>query len=258
MSRFEKLEFGSGPEALSTHRSPSARDAGFCLEEGRNAFADADFQLALRWFGRVLEYDAQCIPAWLGQVQSLIEAGNFKEANVWADKALERFPEAPGLLAAKAVALARMGRVNDAMPFSDAATERGLNDPYVWLARGDVLLAARRREVQDCFNRATQLAPGDWWIHWMMGRVYLFWQRVAPALKSGRDAAALAPERFVVWLLCGQCQAQLGLRTAAEQAFHQTLALRPDCQPANTGLQALQNGSPLGRAWSRVRALWTD
>jgi Flp pilus assembly protein TadD len=44
---------------------------------------------------------------WTGQVRMLIELKEFHEAKLWADKALEKFPNEPELLAAKAVALAR-------------------------------------------------------------------------------------------------------------------------------------------------------
>ena len=40
----------------------------------------------------------------------LIELAEYREAKIWADKALERFPHEPELLAAKAVALGRERR----------------------------------------------------------------------------------------------------------------------------------------------------
>ena len=49
----------------------------------------------------------------------------------------------PELLAAKAVALGRNGDLQEALAFSDASIEERGDTPYVWLARGDVLLARR-------------------------------------------------------------------------------------------------------------------
>jgi len=40
-------------------------------------------------------------------VRSLIELGEFREARLWADKALERFPQAPELLALPGVSHTR-------------------------------------------------------------------------------------------------------------------------------------------------------
>ncbi len=42
----------------------------------------------------------------------LIELGQLGDASAWADKAMETFPRGPELLAAKAVALDRIGDLN--------------------------------------------------------------------------------------------------------------------------------------------------
>ena len=84
----------------------------------------------------------------------LIELGEFREAKLWADKALERFPNEPELLAAKAVALARSGDLQGALSFSDASIEERGDTPYVWLARGDVLLARAEARADYCFEKA--------------------------------------------------------------------------------------------------------
>src|SRR5213078_3430249 len=104
--------------------------------------------------------------AWTCQVRMLIELGEFREARLWADKALERFPHEPDLLAAKAVALARSGDLQGALSFSDAAIEERGDTPYVWLARADVLLARHEPRADYCLEKALRLAPGDWFIGW--------------------------------------------------------------------------------------------
>ena len=45
----------------------------------------------------------------------LVELGEYQEAKLWADKAIEKFPGDPELLAAKAVALARSGDLQGAL-----------------------------------------------------------------------------------------------------------------------------------------------
>jgi tetratricopeptide (TPR) repeat protein len=261
MSRFKKLELNPGQSNEVSQelrgKGVGGRDASHCLTEADSAFSQAEFLKALRWYARVLEYDPYQEAAWAGQVRSLIELGKFGEANVWADKGLERFPESSDLLSGKAMALGRSGHSEDALPFSDIAIEHGSNNPYAWLARGDVLLATQNKQVQlqvhACFDRAQQAAPGDWWVRWMTGRVQKFWNQYAPALKSARDAAALVPERFVVWLLCAECQAALGLREAATQSYHQVLALHPHCEAAEVGLEALRQTSWIGNQIVRIR-----
>jgi tetratricopeptide (TPR) repeat protein len=97
----------------------------------------------------------------------LIELGEFREAKLWADKALERFPNEPELLAAKAVALGRSGDLQGALAFSDASIEERGDTPYVWLARGDVMLAraeSRGRIIvlrkRCCSRPGTGSSPG--------------------------------------------------------------------------------------------------
>ena len=159
MSRFGNLEFESQPTRPVSQRHAPLSDEFTCLAEARNAFGNAEFESSLRWYGRILEFSPRNLEAWTGQVRCLIELGQYKDARVWADKALEKFPESGELLAAKAMALGRLGETDVALAFSDAALDQPGDSAFVWLARGDVLLARRERKVDPCFDRALQLAP---------------------------------------------------------------------------------------------------
>src|SRR5260370_39889245 len=94
----------------------------------------------------------------------LIELGECTEAKPRADKALERFPHEPELLAAKAVALGRRGDLQGALAFSDASIEERGDTPYIWLARGDVLLAREGARADYCFDKAFPLDAQDWFV----------------------------------------------------------------------------------------------
>src|ERR1700683_1569825 len=150
MSRFANLEFG-GQSEDQQGQQPLQRDEAFFLAQARSNCENAEFEKALRSFAKVLEYNPQNAAAWTGQVRMLIELGELREARLWADKALERFPNEPELLAAKAVALGRAGDLQDALAFSDASIEERGDTPYVWLARGDVLLAREESRADFCF-----------------------------------------------------------------------------------------------------------
>jgi len=141
----------------------------------------------------VLEFNPANAIAWTGQVRMLIELGEFREAKLWADKALETFPSDPELLAAKAVALARAGDLSGALAFSDAAIEERGNTPYVWLARGDVLLARKEKRAASCFERALALAPGQWFWAWLASRIYFYYDQFATALKLAQQASNWNP-----------------------------------------------------------------
>src|SRR5437016_5223835 len=108
MSRFGNLEFDSGHEQSRVEQTP-AKTEQYYLQEAQTSFQNGHFEKSLRAYAKVLEFNAQSASAWVGQVRSLIELGEFGEAQVWADKALASFPYEPELLAAKAVSLARLG-----------------------------------------------------------------------------------------------------------------------------------------------------
>ncbi len=160
MSRFVNLELGGESEDQSLNSEQGlAKDEAYYLREAQAAFESADFEKALRHYARVLEFNPQNASAWTAQVRMLIELGEYREAKMWADKALERFPHEPELLAAKAVALPATANCKAPWPFPTLSIEERGDTPYVWLARGDVLLARKEPRADYCFEKAMLLAP---------------------------------------------------------------------------------------------------
>jgi tetratricopeptide (TPR) repeat protein len=252
MSRFVNLEFGDESEDQWHQQKAVVKDEGYYLAQARAAFETADFELALRAFCKVLEFNPQNAAAWAGQVRMLIELGEYREARLWADKALERFPHEPELLAAKAVALGRSGDLQGAMAFSDASIEERGDTPYVWLARGDVLLAREEARADYCFEKALLLAPGDWFIAWLAARIRYYYKQFVLALKLLQQALDLNAAHFLLWLELGQCQQALGLIGPARSSFAQAQQLNPKCSEAGFALSRL-SGSGLG---CRLRGWW--
>ncbi|MBU6401660.1 MAG: tetratricopeptide repeat protein [Verrucomicrobia bacterium] len=255
MSRFSNLEFQSQPEEES-QGDAAVKDEAYYLAEARAGFEAGRFEGALRSFSKVLEFNPQNTGAWSGQVRMLIELQEYREAKIWADKALERFPHDPELLAAKAVALGRLGDLKAALAFSDAAIEERGETPYVWLARGDVLLARRERHAEFCFERAVGFAPRDWLVHWLASRVYYFYEKFSLALKLASQALALETSRAVLWLQVGYCQQALGLIGAARSSFEQAQQLSPVGTPADQALIELGQIGFWRPLWSRWRRWW--
>ena len=251
MSRFANLEFGG--ESGNQQPKVLVKEEAHYLHQAQGAFENGDFESALRLYGKVLESNPQNASAWTGQVRMLIELGEFHEAKVWADKALESFPHEPELLAAKAVALARGGDLQGALSFSDAAMEERGDTAYVWLARGDVLLARKEQRADYCFEKALLLAPGNWFITWLAARARYYYQQFALAMKLLQQALEVNAGHFLLWLELGHCQQALGLAGAAANSFTQATQLNPQCQQARVGLT---NASHMGlwhrfTGWSR-------
>lgn len=252
MSRFINLELGGESEDQSHEQKALVKDEAYYLHEARKAFENGNFEQALRFYSKVLEFNPQNAAAWTAQVRMLIELEEFREARLWADKALERFPQEPELLAAKAVALARSGDLQGALAFSDASIEERGDTPYVWLARGDVLLARSERRADYCFEKALLLAPRDWFIVWLAARVRYYYRQFVLALKLLQQAIEWNAGHFLLWLECGQCQQALGLIGPAKNSYLQARQLNPNCRETELALSRLSHTG----FWKRAGGWW--
>ncbi|HIL71751.1 MAG TPA: tetratricopeptide repeat protein [Verrucomicrobia bacterium] len=244
MSRFSNLEFGDQSEQAGGFRQ-GLRDDNHYMKMAVQGLENGDFKMALKHYSRVLEYNPDVVGAWLGQVRMLVELKEYQGAGMWADKALERFPNAPDLLAAKAVTLARSGEADSALAFSDASIEAGGGSAYVWMARGDVLLACREKEQASrfCFEKAVSIEADDWVVPWLISRIYRIYKKFALAMNPIRRAVELQAGHGILWLQLGYCQQDLGLFNAAGQSFTQARELIPENIEI---IQALLDHSQMG------------
>ncbi|MBA4150005.1 MAG: tetratricopeptide repeat protein [Verrucomicrobia bacterium] len=252
MSRFSSLEFNDDFES-DFESQQVTKDELFYSNEARAAFEETQFEKSLRYYAKVLEFNPNNVAAWAGQVKALIELGEFPEAKLWAEKALEKFPDDSELLAAKAVALGRMGDLKAALAFSDASIEERGGTPYIWLARGDVLLARKEKRADYCFEKAFMLASGDWVVRWCASRIRSFYEHFSIALKFAQDALNLNPGSSAAWLQAGHCQLALGLSGLAENSFTQAKQLNPDCREARLALDSLSHNGWFSRMRSSLR-----
>ena len=256
MSRFGNLELGGESEDHWQQSKPLVKDEAYYCSEAQTAFENGQFEPALRLFSKILEFNPQNVWAWAGQVRMLIELGEVREAKLWADKALERFPHEPELLAAKAVALGRSGDLQGALVFSDEAIQERGNTPYVWLARADVLLARKETRADFCFEKAMSLAPQDWFVVWLAARIRYFYEQFALALKLLQQALETNAAHFLLWLELGNCQQELGLIGPAHHSFSQARQLNPQCRDATLALGKLQRAGPVARVRGWLRQLF--
>src|SRR6185436_5083355 len=223
----------------------------YYLREAAGAFESGRFEQALRSYAKALEQNPKSAAGWTGQVRMLIELGEFKEAKLWAEKALALFPREGELLAAKAVALARSGDGKAALAFSDASMEVEANTPYIWLARGDVLMARKEKRAAYCFEKAILLAREHWIWPWLASRVHIFYKQTAQALKFAQMALNLAATRAIVWQQLGRCEMALGLDAKAQQSFARARELDRECPDIERLTIELGKGSFLTRLFRR-------
>lgn len=234
-----------------------ASDEKHHLQRAWESFGKGQFEQALRDFSKVLEFNPINTDAWAGQIRMLIELGEYREANLWADKGLEKLPHAADLLAAKAVALARLGDTHAALTYSDNAMAEQGETSYVWVSRADVFLSAKEARFTDCLDRALQLAQGDWLISWLASRICSFYKKFALALKHAQKAVELDAARAIAWAQMGHCQMALGLAHLAEKSFQQARELDSQCPTAYEGMKQLAQMGLWQRFSSGVRRLFS-
>jgi tetratricopeptide (TPR) repeat protein len=219
--RFEHLEFddpGSQPDQEQQVRlEPSgvlnapAMERHAYQERAIQVFQRGEFEQALRYFTRALELDRALVPAWVGQVQMLIELEELREAELWVDKALELFRDQGELLSAKGVVKARRGDYRAGMACSDSALAARGSSAYRWLARGEILLARNETQVNATFDRAMQEEGADWFTRVWAARIYRRYGRYTPAAMLARQATESGAHHPYAWYIRGLCERDLGL-----------------------------------------------
>ena len=142
------------------------------------------------------------------------------------------------------------------MAFSDASIEERGDTPYIWLARGDVLLARSERRADYCFEKALLLAPGDWFTAWLAARIRSYYKQFVLALKLIQQAVELNSGHFLLWLQQGYCQQALGLVSAAEHSFAQAKQLNPRSQDASNALYRASQTRFIVRLRGKLNAIF--
>jgi len=258
MSRFENLEFDDKVARRANAAAPGAplRDATYFHVEAEKAYLAGDFEVALRNYSRILEQNSALFEGWFGQVRMLIDLTEYEEALLWADKALELFPNNPELLATKAVAANRSGAMDNAMALSDNAISRKNVTPYVWLARAEILFARNSRTAEHCLRNAVSIAGNSIArVRLECGRILLQAGKCLNALDYLTQAVTDLPASALAWLELGRCQAALAL-PAAQTTLSQCLSLRPHWILAMDALRHYNSRGFFGRIKGLFRRMF--
>jgi len=261
MGRFRWLEMEEEPKGGAD--APGAvdgadMDEAACLAKGDRYLREGHYESALQWYSRALRYDVKLEEAWAGQVRCLLELQENVEANMWADRGLERFPDSPDLLAAKAMALRRTRGAARAMEYSDASlgVKGTAVGPYPWIVRGDIVLngGGSRQSAERCFSKALELGGRDWYTHYLIGQSLLRRGIHEEARKRLSAAAGLQRTSALLFCAIGECQERLGEVGAAILAYRRALEADPRHKPAKDRLAALERVGFLGRLLQKLRA----
>ena len=237
--RFTSLEFGDEGRPVQPSAPPAAapgapapftqevKDAAYYMRQAEAQALEGNHDGALRSCSAALGENPLLLDAWVGQLCALLDLEEYPEARLWADKALERFPENPQVLAAKSVALHRMGQRRDARVVNDAALQAKGEWPLVWLCRGELMLADSPPAATECLNRAIRTASPKGPTLLRIGAILLGYGHYSPALSALQRAAAELPQAARVWYLIGRAQEELGFAAQARVSYQQAQHLAP-------------------------------
>lgn len=251
--RFSKLEISEAePKKGITSEVPEGERGGdYYGQLARRCHEEGDYENSLKYYSRVLEYERQEKGAWLGQVRCLIELDELKEANVWCDKALDRFTDDSELLAAKAIVHSRMGDFSRAQRYSDASLEKQTSSAYLWVARGEVFLASRGKQPEYCLEKAISESPKDWFLYCSIGKVCMYYRKYALASKYFLGALELHTSSPFLYLETAKCYQALGSGRRADFCCEQALVLKPNYRKAEELRRILASRGLFARLFRR-------
>lgn len=247
--RFSKLETNQGGSQPSLTPPPgavpregakpvAASQAGeenlypTFLLQADEAFFTGNYREALRHYSRALQQENNQVYPWIGQISALIGLKQYKEAELWSNRALDQFPEDSSLLSQRARVLAVTGNIKRAIGVSDFAIGKGATN-WSWLARGEVLLAAGDGNALFCFTKAVELAgKEDWRTPLLAGLCYMRKRQWAGAEELLRKAAEINPRNYFVWFSLAEALVELNYTDRARDAIQRVMQLKPDFRPA--------------------------
>jgi tetratricopeptide (TPR) repeat protein len=223
MGRFSWLEFPDDRKIAAQQgaRGEDDYDDAYYFQLADNSWKLGNFESALRYYARALGLNPQLEEAWFGQVVILLDLEETREARVWADKGLEKFPGSRSILSAKAMVLAKVLELAGAMELSDAAVEKKQDGQYgtksdwfVWLARGYVLLkmgGGYSNSADFCLNKALETNPKDWFINLRVGMAYVDGGSAQKALSFIQKAQGGEIQSPLTHFTLGRCYREMGL-----------------------------------------------
>ena len=202
------------------------------LRQADEAFFTGNYREALRHYSRALQQENNQVYPWIGQISSLIELKQYKEAELWSNRALEQFPEDPSLLSQRARVLAVTGNRKRAIGVSDYAMGKGATK-WTWLARGEVLLEAKDPNALFCYEKALEeTGPEDWRVPLLAGLAYARRRKWATAEDFLRKAAERNPRNHYTFYELAKVLVSLNYMDRARDAIERAVELKPDFRKA--------------------------
>lgn len=272
MGRFSKLETGAGAESekdsekgpfglrTKVRNKPQADssagpdyDQGHYQAEGDKFFFNGEYEKSLRAYSRAMQVDHSAIEPWIGQVLALINMKQYREATMWAMRAVELFPEDANLSSLQGLTLALTGARQRAISCSDFAMARpGGGCAFTWAMRGQILSHADNPNAAFCFDKVEETRnPEDWRILMIVGDFLVNEKKYARGLQFLRKAVENTSGNAWLWKRIGFANEHLGFTQPALEAYTTALDINPNDRQAQEHLKRLASVPLPVRIWRR-------
>ncbi len=239
MSRFKWLEFdeprepgagapdaGDGADAVPGIDMTDARQV---LKLAEDAYRALDYEKALRFYSKSLSIDPNIEEAWAGQLRCLLDLNENPETLTWATKAQKLFPKNPDIQSARALALARLGRLQEAIGFSDGAMRSDRHGWFTWVARGEILAIAGSGNAEFCMMKAMESGrESDWLITLKIAQAYVMTPVAEKALVMYKKVLSERGDLAEVWYELAKLQFDLGCVGEARESIEHAVRLMPN------------------------------
>ncbi len=257
MGRFNSLELDSVPMESQPKEErkqfgEAVKDANYYLKEATELFVDRELEPALRSFSKALEIDPGSAEAWNGQIRCLILLDELHEAEVWSKKAAEIVGETQDLLALRARVCCRRGDFDRAYGLSDAAMQAPGNSPLIWIVRGEIMLYARNKEPEYCFDKAIAAAGKDYTVAMDIAESCAYAGRYTLAMRYLKPASEAKPDSAAIWIIAANCFRMLGKRKKAIECLEAALEIDQYCPGGDELKLALKHESRIKNLFRRI------
>jgi tetratricopeptide (TPR) repeat protein len=239
MGRFHSLEFEATPVKSQLEPTEKVmageaiRDAEFYLNEAKHLYNRRELEPALRSYSKALEIDPGSADAWNGQINCLIHLEELHEADMWAKKATEIVGETQTLLTLRARIYCRRGDFDRAYGLSDAAMEIPGNSPLTWIVRGEIMLYAKNKQPEYCFDKAVATNKHDYTIYMDIAECCIYAKKYTMAFSYLKVTLNENPDIMILWMLNADCYRLLGNRKKALECLSKVLEIDPTYNTEN-------------------------
>jgi tetratricopeptide (TPR) repeat protein len=230
------------PSPTGTSVDAVTRGRELMLRDERLGYMEAD-----RQFKMALILDPTNLSAYAGWVQNRalldLGAGEVKQRKValdLVDHALERAPDMPELLRAKAFLFYSLGRINEARELSTRAAALLEDDPETMLVQGATYLESSTELAVDLFSKALEKNQQLYLAYRMLGEAKIRLGRFQEALSFFRKRLEKDPGQFASMDAIARVYLSVGKFDSAKEIYEQILGGEPHRVEAALALARLQ------------------